>query len=80
MKSVKVFFLAVAFVAASGLLYAQTKDPYKVFNDYQVMAKKGVTYAGAPLKGKVVGFANALGSLPFCVLVENSIKKQLEVT
>ena len=69
LKSVKVFFLAVVFVAASGLLYAQVKDPYKVFNDYLAMAKKGVAYAGAPLKGKVVGFANALGVLPFCALV-----------
>ncbi len=77
MKSVKVLFLAVAFVAAAGLLYAQAKDPYKVFNDYRAMAKKGIAYAGAPLNGKVVGFANALGVLPFCALVENGIKKQL---
>jgi hypothetical protein len=48
-----------------------------VFNDYRAMAKKGVAYTGAPLKGKVVGFANALSALPFCVLVENGIKKQL---
>jgi ribose transport system substrate-binding protein len=59
------------------LLYAQVKDPYKVFNNYLAMAKKGVAYSGAPLKGKVVGFANALGILPFCNLVENGIKKQL---
>jgi len=77
MKSVKVLLLAVAFVVISGLLYAQAKDPYKVFNDYLAMAKKGVAYDGAPLEGKVVGFANALGAFPFCALVENSIKKQL---
>jgi ribose transport system substrate-binding protein len=77
MKSVKVLFLTATFVVVSSLLYAQAKDPYKVFNDYLAMAKKGVAYSGAPLKGKVVGFANALGILPFCNLVENGIKKQL---
>jgi ribose transport system substrate-binding protein len=77
LKSVKVFILAVVFVAASGLIYAQVKNPYKVFNNYLSMAKKGVEYSGAPLKGKVVGFANALGVLPFCALVESGIKKQL---
>jgi ribose transport system substrate-binding protein len=79
LKSVKVLFLAVVFVAESGLLYAQVKDPYKIFNNYLAMAKKGVEYAGAPLKGKVVGFANALSSFQFCVLVENGIKKQLSL-
>ena len=77
MKNVKVLFLVVAFVAVSGMVYAQTDDPYKVFNGYLAMAKKGVAYDGAPLKGKVVGFANALGVLPFCALVEKGIKKQL---
>ncbi len=76
-KSLKVLFLVVAFVVVSGLLCAQAKNPCKVFNDYRAMAKKGVAYAGAPLKGKVVGFANALGALPFCALVEKGIKKQL---
>ncbi len=77
LKRLRIFFLVLVFVAASGLLYSQTKDPYKVFNSYLAMARKGIAYDGSPLKGKVVGFANALGVLPFCALVENGIKEQL---
>jgi hypothetical protein len=62
----KGFYFAVAFVAAMGFLTAQGTDPYKVFNDHRAMAKKGVPYPGAPLKGKAVGFANALRALPSC--------------
>jgi hypothetical protein len=58
------FFLAASFIAAAGLLWAQAADPYKAFNTYRAMAEKGVPYPGAPLRGKVVGFANALGALP----------------
>jgi len=77
MKKAKVLFFAVALVAATGLLSSQATDPYKVFNNYRAMAKKGIPYPGAPLKGKVVGFANALGALPFCALLEAGVKKQL---
>jgi hypothetical protein len=77
MKSVKAVFLTLTFVVVSGLLYSQAGDPYRVFNNYLDMEKKGVAYSGAPLRGKVVGFANALVVLPVCVLVENGIKKQL---
>ena len=79
MKKRKVFFFAVAFVAAAGLLSAQAADPYKVFNQYRAMAKAGKAYTGAPLKGKVIGFANIFGTLPFCISVENNIKAQLKL-
>jgi ribose transport system substrate-binding protein len=42
------------------------------------MAKTGKAYAGAPLKGKVIGFANIFGTLPFCISVENNIKEHLK--
>jgi ribose transport system substrate-binding protein len=77
MKKAKVLFFAVALVAAAGLLSAQATDPYKAFSNYRAMAKKGIPYPGAPLKGKVVGFANVLGALPFCTLLEAGVKKQL---
>jgi len=77
MKKRKVLLFTLAFVAAAGLLSAQAADPYKAFNTYRAMAEKGVPYPGAPLKGKVVGFANALGALPFCAHVEAGIKKQI---
>ena len=77
MKNLKALGFALAFFTAAGLLSAQAADPYKAFNTYRAAADKGVPYPGAPLKGKVVGFANAFSALPFCVLVENGIKKQL---
>jgi len=77
MKTRKILFLAASFFAAAGLLSAQAADPYKAFNTYRAAAEKGLPYPGAPLKGKVVGFANALSALPFCALVENGIKQQL---
>ncbi len=74
MKKGKILFFAVAFVAAAGLVFAQATDPYKVFNTYRAAAEKGVPYPGAPLKGKVIGFANALGALPFCAHLEAGLK------
>jgi ribose transport system substrate-binding protein len=42
------------------------------------MAASGRTYRGAPLQGKVIGFANIVGKFPFCASVENSIKEHLQ--
>ena len=78
MKRGKILFLVLAFVAVAGFVYAQA-DPYKVFNQYRAAAKAGKPYPGAPLKGKVIGFANIYGTLPFCIDVENSIKAQLKL-
>ena len=61
-----------------GFAFAR-RDPYEVFNQYRAMAKAGKPYAGAPLKGKVIGFANIFGTLPFCISVENNIKDQLKL-
>ncbi len=77
MNKRKLLLLVASFVAVAGLLSAQAADPYRVFKSYLAAAKKGVSYPGAPLKGKVVGFANALGVLPFCAHVEAGLKKQL---
>jgi len=71
----------VAILVIAGLLLSAShlfaQDPYKVFNQYRAMAKTGKPYAGAPLKGKVIGFANIFGTLPFCISVEENIKKHL---
>ena len=71
----------VAILVIAGLLLGATQlfgqDPYKVFNSYRAMAKAGKAYTGTPLKGKVVGFANIFGTLPFCISVEDNIKKHL---
>jgi len=71
----------VAILVIAGLLLSASslfaQDPFKVFNQYRAMAKTGKAYAGAPLKGKVIGFANIFGTLPFCISVENDIKKHL---
>jgi ribose transport system substrate-binding protein len=71
----------VAILVVAGLLLSASslfaQDPYKVFNQYKAAAKAGKPYTGAPLKGKVIGFANIYGTLPFCISVENDIKKQL---
>jgi len=79
MKSAKILFLVLAFIAVAGFTFAQASDPYKVFNQYRAMAKAGKAYTGAPLKGKVIGFANIFGTLPFCISVENNIKAQLKL-
>lgn len=79
MKRGKILFLVMAFIAVAGFVFAQASDPYKVFNQYRAMAKAGKPYAGAPLKGKVIGFANIFGTLPFCISVENNIKAQLKL-
>ncbi|TFG59990.1 MAG: sugar ABC transporter substrate-binding protein [Spirochaetales bacterium] len=52
---------------------------YDVFNNYLEMAKKGQPYAGAPGKGKKLGFANIFGTLPFCISVEQDIIKQAKL-
>jgi ribose transport system substrate-binding protein len=52
---------------------------YPLFEKYKAAAKKGEPYPGAPLKGKVIGFANIYGTIPFCIDVENSIKKHIEL-
>jgi len=77
MKRGKILFLVLAFIAVAGMAFAA--DPYAVFNQYRAMAKAGKAYAGAPLKGKVIGFANIFGTLPFCISVENNIKDQLKL-
>ena len=77
MKRAKILFIVLALIAVAGMAFAA--DPYAVFNKYREMAKAGKPYAGAPLKGKVIGFANIFGTLPFCISVENDIKKHLKL-
>jgi ribose transport system substrate-binding protein len=77
MKRGKILFLVLAFIAVAGMAFAA--DPYAVFNKYRAMAKANQPYTGAPLKGKVIGFANIFGTLPFCISVENNIKAQLKL-
>jgi ribose transport system substrate-binding protein len=77
MKRGKILFLVLAFLAVAGIAFSA--DPYAVFNKYRAMAKTGKAYTGAPLKGKVIGFANIFGTLPFCISVENNIKDQLKL-
>jgi ribose transport system substrate-binding protein len=76
MKRGKILFIVLALIAVAGMAFAA--DPYAVFNKYRDMAKSGKAYAGAPLKGKVIGFANIFGTLPFCISVENNIKEHLK--
>jgi ribose transport system substrate-binding protein len=76
MRIFRVLFLAAGFMAAAGWLSAQAPDPYKVFNTYRAAAEKGRPYPGAPLKGKVLGLANALSAFPFCTAIENGLKRQ----
>jgi ribose transport system substrate-binding protein len=52
---------------------------YPLFEKYREAAKKGEAYPGEPLKGKVIGFANIFATQPFCISVENDIKKQLQL-
>jgi ribose transport system substrate-binding protein len=75
MKRGKILFIVLALIAVAGMAFAA--DPYALFNKYRDAAKANKPYPGAPLKGKVVGFANIFGTLPFCIDVENNIKKQL---
>ncbi len=77
MKRARILFIVLALVAVAGMAFAA--DPYAVFNKYRDMAKAGKPYAGAPLKGKVIGFANIFGTLPFCISVENNIKQHLKL-
>ena len=77
MKRGKILFLVLAFVAVAGMAFAA--DPYAVFNQFRAAAKAGKAYPGAPLKGKVIGFANIFGTLPFCISVENNIKDHLKL-
>ena len=77
MKRGKILFLVLAFIAVAGLLYAA--DPYAAYNKYRDYAKANKPWPGGPLKGKVIGFANIFGTLPFCISVENNIKAQLKL-
>jgi ribose transport system substrate-binding protein len=79
MKLGRILFFVLAMAAVAGLAFGQSTDTYKVFNSYRAMAKAGKAYTGAPLKGKVIGFANIFGTLPFCISVENNIKAQLKL-
>ncbi len=77
MKRGKILFLVLAFAAVAGMAFAA--DPYALYNQYRAAAKAGKPYPGAPLKGKVIGFANIFATLPFCIDVENDIKAQLKL-
>jgi ribose transport system substrate-binding protein len=77
MKPGKSLILVLLLFAIGTQLFGQSKDPYKVFNDYRAMAESAKAYPGAPLKGKIIGFANINGTFPFCVAVENNIKEHL---
>ncbi len=77
MKRGKILFLVLAFVAVAGMAFAA--DPYALFHKYEALAKANKPYPGAPLKGKVIGFANIFATLPFCIDVEKSIKAQLKL-
>jgi ribose transport system substrate-binding protein len=79
MKRARVVVIVATLLAVAALAVGQSKDPYRVFNQYRAMAASGRRYRGAPLKGKVIGYASILGGLPFCVSVENNIKEQLQL-
>jgi len=76
MKRGKILFLVLAFIAVAGFVFAA--DPYGVYNKYRAYAKADKAWPTQPLKGKVIGFANIFGTLPFCISVENNIKAQLK--
>jgi ribose transport system substrate-binding protein len=78
MKRARVVVIVATLLAVAALAVGQSKDPYRVFNQYRAMAASGRPYRGAPLTGKVIGFANIFGKLPFCASVENSIKENLQ--
>ncbi len=71
MKRGKILFLVLAFIAVAGFVFAA--DPYSVYNKYRGYAKANKAWPTQPLKGKVIGFANIFGTLPFCISVENNI-------
>jgi ribose transport system substrate-binding protein len=73
----KIYLPAAVFIIFAAFLSAQAADPYEAFNTYRSAAVKGVAYPGAPLKGKVIGFANAMRTFPFCMHVKDSLTKQL---
>jgi ribose transport system substrate-binding protein len=77
MRGTKWFPPALAFLLAAALAAGQTPDPYRAFNKFRAIAASGKPYPGAPLRGKVIGFANIAGTWPFCISVENSIRRQL---
>ena len=76
MRRGKILFLVLAFIAVAGFVFAA--DPYAVYNKYRAYAKANKAWPTQPLKGKVIGFANIFGTLPFCISVENNIKQQLK--
>ncbi len=78
MKIRNVTSSVLALVAVAAVAFGQAKDPYKVFDEYRVAARSGKAYPGAPLKGKLVGLASIIGTLTFCVDVENNIKEHLK--
>jgi ribose transport system substrate-binding protein len=77
MKGTKVLLPALALLLAATACGAQAPDPYRVFNKFRAIAETGKPYPGSPLKGKVIGFANIAGTWPFCISVENSLRRQL---
>ncbi|MBN1837430.1 MAG: substrate-binding domain-containing protein [Spirochaetales bacterium] len=78
MKLSRVLAVVAVLLAVTMLAFGQSKDPYRVFNQYRAMAASGRPYRGAPLKGKVIGFANIVGVNPFCIAVEADIKEHLQ--
>jgi ribose transport system substrate-binding protein len=72
-------FILAVLIGVSALAVGQNRDPYRVFNKYRAMAVSGQRYRGAPLRGRVIGFANICGTIPFCVSVENNIKEHLQL-
>ena len=79
MKATSVAFAVSALLLAAALCFGQAKDPYRAFHRYRALAQSGKPYPGAPLKGRLIGFANIVGSFPFCVEVENNLKEHLKL-
>jgi ribose transport system substrate-binding protein len=77
-KRASAFCFGAALLLAAGFVFGQTGDPYRAFHRYRAMASTGKPYAGAPLKGRLIGFANIVGTFPFCVAVENNLKDHLK--
>jgi ribose transport system substrate-binding protein len=59
--------------------YVAEEGLYDTFESYREIAKSEQPYPGAPGRGKVLGFANIFGTLPFCIDVENNIIKQAKL-
>ena len=53
-----------------------TVAPYDLYEKYREYAKTALPYQGQPGNGKRLGFASIFGTLPFCVEVEQDIRKQ----